>query len=133
MITGGDIRWLEDHYSFFKKDITTLEADVYANIPQALWKLGFASCLWAYVLSLQNSSTGRLRGAANDNSWFKNPYGRLPLRRARLPHLLRLPTIKFHPLKKVARFRQWQSEKEFCALLPDLYRPPTKSADGERD
>lgn len=114
--------WLIEHYAFFKKDLNVLENDVYANMPEALWHLGYADCLWGYVRVIQNNSTTRLRGAANENSWFLDPYRPLPVRYDDIPPLPRLPTMKFHPLKKISRFRQWQSEREFCAILPDLYR-----------
>ena len=120
----SQVQWLQDHYAFFKKDLASLEGDVYANLPEAVWCRGYADCLWAYVIVIQNSSTARLRGAGNDNSWFLNAYRPLPVKHADAPPLSRLPTVKFYPLKKVARFRQWQSEREFCAILPDLYRLP---------
>lgn len=121
-ILGDDqVHWLEAHYKFFKKNLSRLENDVYAHMPEAVWSMGYADCLWVYVIVLQNSSTARLRGAANGNSWFLDPYRPLPVRHTDIPRLSRLPTMKFHPLKKISRFRQWQSEREFCALLPDLY------------
>lgn len=124
MFGDEQVRWLKDHYAFFKKDINDLENDVYANVPEALWPLGFGDCLWAYILTIQNSSAARLRGAGNDNSWFLDPYRRLPIKQMGIPALPRLPRVTFHPLKKVSRFRQWQSEREFCTIMPDLYRLP---------
>lgn len=124
MFGDEHVRWLEGHYAFFKMDLTKLESDVYANVPEGMWSMGYIDCLWAYILTIQNNSTTRQRGAGNDNSWFLDPYRRLPVKYADTPPLPRLPTVKFHPLKKVSRFRQWQSEREFCAILPDLYRLP---------
>jgi len=122
---GDDhVQWLEGQYAFLKKDLANLENDVYANVPEDIWSMGYADCLWAYILTIQNNATTRLRGAGNDNSWFLDVYRPLPVKYADTPLLPRLPTVKFHPLKKVSRFRQWQSEREFCAILPDLYRRP---------
>lgn len=124
MLGECQVQWLQDQYAFLKKDLADLERDVYANVPEAMWSMGYADCLWAYILTIQNHATTRLRGAGNDNSWFLDIYRPLPVKYADAPPLPRLPTVKFHPLKKVSRFRQWQSEREFCAILPDLYRLP---------
>ena len=124
MLGECQVQWLQDQYAFLKMDLASLERDVYTNIPEAVWCRGYADCLWAYVIVIQSSSTARLRGVANDNSWFLDPYRPLPVKHADAPPLARLPTVKFHPLKKVASFRQWQSEREFSAILPNLYRLP---------
>lgn len=124
LIENGQFQWIEEYYSTRKKDISRIETDVYSLVPEAAWGRGYIHCLWFYITALENISAAQLRGASNDNSWFLDYYRPLyrPIRMLR--PMPRLPVLKFHPFKKISRFRQWSNEAEFRALIS----PPKSSS-----
>lgn len=130
LIKDGHGQWLSDHYKFLGWNLAELENHIYAHVPEENWDDGFIVCLARYIMSLGAMADCRVRGCANDNSWFHSVFD-TPVSWARyFPAPLRLPKIIYTPLKPISRARQWESEEEFLSLLPDLYRPPIKKTDG---
>ena len=133
LIKDGHGQWLADHYSFRGWNLADLEAHVYEQVPEENWAEGYIVCLARYIMSLGAMADCQARGCSNDNSWFKS-YLPLPVSWARFfPAAMRLPKISYDPFKRISRPRQWQSEEEFRAILPDLYQPPQRASESDRD
>jgi hypothetical protein len=133
IIVNGLSEWLVDHYKYLGWNILDLEEHVYKNVPEYDWHLGFIICLYRYIMGLAALADCRARGCANDNSWFNNPH-EVDVSWARFtPVPISLPKISYDPFKRISRPRQWQSEEEFRAILPDLCQPPQRASESDRD
>ena len=119
LIKDGHAHWLTEHYTYLGLNIADLEDHVYANVPKEDWDEGFIICLARYIMGLGAKADCNVRGCANDNSWFKN-YFNTHVNWARFfPSPMTLPKIAYDPFRKISRPRQWQSEEEFRAILPN--------------
>ncbi len=133
LIKDGHGPWLADHYRFRGWNLSDLESHVYENLPEENWDEGYIVCLARYIMGLSAIADCQARGGSNDNSWFQSYYS-VPVSWARFfPAAMSLPKLRYDPFKRISRFRQWQSEEEFRALLPDLYQPPQRASESDID
>jgi hypothetical protein len=133
LIKDGHGQWLADHYKSLGWNLADLESHVYAHVPEENWVEGFIVCLARYIMAMSATADGLVRGCANDNSWFQSYY-HLPAAWARcFPAPMRLPKLEYNPFKRISRFRQWQSEDEFRALLPEPYQLPQRASESDKD